>query len=489
MRGGFPFGKTEQPEVFVDRFAADSKLLPEGFAQSVADEMFTGLSSSSRISPQTSDGRRHADAYQVTGNIGASGDKIQLFAKLFAPGLAAPILTTRLEEPLKFRTAAPHALGVKLAQLTRCVATASDSSGSEITILPEQALVPWAQFCQQSLVGPGEPAAIAGTLRKVVAAAPDFANGWSNLAEALDDSSSTPGADRAGLRAEAAKAADRALALDPVSAKAMVVKANQLVGVGGPHRGPSLLGRMHNFAEWEKLALRSITVRPSDCGCEGPQYAAMLTMFGRQTAAIPVLRQAVSAESSALGHAMFLGNLLARAGQTGEAERILKNLSAQWPSKTVVDRNRFAHALWRKDWRAARTLLSGLADDPEKSAFPALIDALERGDATGARAAGAPFVKFLQNPATMTSTAHDAVALAGYHDEAIASVERGASLYGMRILGLMFVPTMAQARRSPRFAALAAKTGLVEYWSMPGHRPDFCRETPAPAICARLSSS
>jgi len=255
FRGGSPFGAPEQPEVVIDALALDGSTLPASFSRDVADEMFAGFSSSSRISPVTGDGKRRSDAYQLTGNIDTSKDKIRLFAKVYAPGLAAPLLTTKLEQPLAERDTAPRMFGTKLAYLTRCIATASDSNGAETTILPEKALIPWAQFCQQSHIGPGNPAAIAGTLRKVLAAAPDFANGWANLAESLYFASLRPGVDRAPLRAEAAKSADKALELDPVSAKAMVVKAYQLVGLPGPDHGTSMMGRLRNFPEWEKLAL------------------------------------------------------------------------------------------------------------------------------------------------------------------------------------------------------------------------------------------
>ena len=41
-------------------------------------------------------------------------------------------------------------------------------------------------------------------------------------------------------------------------------------------------------------------------------------------------------------------------------------------------------------------------------------------------------------------------------------------------LSVLFTPLNAQLRRDPRFIALAAKVGLVGYWTASGKWPDFC---------------
>jgi hypothetical protein len=87
-----------------------------------------------------------------------SAAKAQVFAKLYAPNLDAPVLTLKLERPAADKNF-PLKFGVTLAQLTRCVATASgDSVGSKLTTLPEAALLPWAKFCEQYYVGPAAAA-------------------------------------------------------------------------------------------------------------------------------------------------------------------------------------------------------------------------------------------------------------------------------------------------------------------------------------------
>lgn len=101
LSGPLGLGKPPQPAVVVDPLTtASARGLPDGFAKAVTNEMFAGFSSSSRISPVVGDGKRRLDAYQLAGDVQTAGDKVQLFAKLYAPRVEAPVLTTRLEHPL-----------------------------------------------------------------------------------------------------------------------------------------------------------------------------------------------------------------------------------------------------------------------------------------------------------------------------------------------------------------------------------------------------
>jgi hypothetical protein len=47
----------------------------------------------------------------------------------------------------------------------------------------------------------------------------------------------------------------------------------------------------------------------------------------------------------------------------------------------------------------------------------------------------------------------------------------------------LFVSETAAMRRDPRFMALAARIGLVDYWRATGHWPDFCAEPGLPYDC------
>lgn len=479
--------KPPQPPVVIDPITvADAKGLPDNFAKAISDEMFADFSSSSRISPVEGDGHRRKDAYQLVSDAAVVGDKAQVVAKLYAPRLDAPVLTVRLAYPATNK-ALPLEFGARLANLTRCIATASDSIGSELTVLPTPAFEPWAKFCQQMVVGPGDPQTMAATLRNVTAAAPDFANGWSNLAETLFESATMPGADKANLIAESQRAADRALALDPKSAKALQVKGWAVLGQAGDPNSPSGLGRMHNFTQWEALALKSIRVRPSDCGCEMPGYAAELMMFGRASAAVPILEQSVNTDPVAIGDGELLAGALGLSGQPALAEKQLSDMAEKWPDSRGIRAYRMVLALWRKDWTAARKYLDGAPDGVEKQTFPAVLDALQRGDMAAARTAAAPFIAVNASRETMSLTAISAMAAAGYVDETADALEFAITNGEMANIIVAYAPVFAAVRKTPKFASLAERMGLMDYWRMPGHRPDFCKEPDAPNFCASLS--
>jgi hypothetical protein len=202
---------------------------------------------------------------KLTGDVSTEGDQLLVIAKLFAPDTEAPISTIKFAQP-KSNPIAARQFGLELAEFTRCVATASDSTGSKLVVVPPEAIAPWARFCQQINSGTDQTSSesLVATLRNVVAAAPDFANGWSSLTENLLFTSFTRGANKTAILADTAKAAERALAIDATTAKAYQVQAWLAVGLGGDDQSASSLPRFHNFAEWEKLAEKSISVRPSD---------------------------------------------------------------------------------------------------------------------------------------------------------------------------------------------------------------------------------
>jgi hypothetical protein len=79
--------------------------------------------------------------------------------------------------------------------------------------------------------------------------------------------------------------------------------------------------------------------------------------------------------------------------------------------------------------------------------------------------------------------------LGGDLDKTMDSLEFALARDSMADMGLAYTPAMAEARRSPRFAALAERMGLIDYWKMPGHRPDFCNEPNPAALCASVSKT
>jgi hypothetical protein len=76
--------------------------------------------------------------------------------------------------------------------------------------------------------------------------------------------------------------------------------------------------------------------------------------------------------------------------------------------------------------------------------------------------------------------------MSGNLDEAVdaltTALERGDDR-----LTLMFRPVFTEARKTAKFAALAQRMGLIDYWKI--HRPDLCGEANPAAVCGSLAKS
>jgi len=72
----------------------------------------------------------------------------------------------------------------------------------------------------------------------------------------------------------------------------------------------------------------------------------------------------------------------------------------------------------------------------------------------------------------------------GYLDDAFA-LAGNYTPYVDGVPGVLFYFDMAPQRRDPRFMKLAARIGLVDYWTTSGHWPDFCSEPGLPYDCRK----
>ncbi len=75
----------------------------------------------------------------------------------------------------------------------------------------------------------------------------------------------------------------------------------------------------------------------------------------------------------------------------------------------------------------------------------------------------------------------------GLVDEAYAAFAQ-APAAEQRYTSALFGPEMAAFRADARFAEVAERLGLAEYWRETGSAPDFCRRREAPQTCARLQA-
>ena len=471
MRGTLGFAQGATPDVYVDPIVvAKSGGIPDDFSQAVNDEITAQLNAASRVTPLASDGKRHSDAYQMSGNVRRVNGKLAMFAKIFAPGLAAPVLSPRIEVPEGGEAAAAKYLGANAASILRCIATASDSSGSEILVLPEAAIRPWAQYCQNWILRGADVSTVTAQLELVVKAAPNFANGWASLAEyrGIELTKDTLGPTR--------EAYEKALALDPDNPKATMLKALDVLGL-------QATGPLGNFEEFERLAEKANKARSSDCGCEAKLYRDVLLLTGRFSDSLPYINRIIANDPSANFTMQLKEYVLSSLGRTSEAKPAVDELTEQWPGSPPAHAAAFGYAFATRDWASARALAPKLSPFPGHDRAQALIDALRSGDRAAMETAVAPMVAGLGQVDSVNRPMLSLIAATGHDKELADSFAKAVDKYGAWGLGLAWIPELKATRARPEFVVLVKKMNLPAYWRLPGHRPDICQIGADEPVC------
>ena len=161
-------------------------------------------------------------------------------------------------------------------------------------------------------------------------------------------------------------------------------------------------------------------------------------------------------------------------------------MTPDWPL-VRIDRTRLA--LWRGDWAQVRQTLDLIPGERERAALPPLLDALSRKDAQAARAAAAPLLQMIARRERIGVAGIAAVAAAGYPDQAADAFETLVAESSINALEYAYAPPFVAMRKTPKFADLVEKLGLMDYWRMAGRRPDFCNEPDPAALCATVSKT
>ncbi|HET7709672.1 MAG TPA: tetratricopeptide repeat protein, partial [Sphingomicrobium sp.] len=474
MRGTIGFAEGATPDVYVDPvLVAKSGDIPDDFSQAVSDEITAQLNAASRVTPLPSDGKRHADAYQMSGNVRKVNGKLSMFAKIFAPGLAAPVLSPRIEVPEGGEAAAAKYLGSSAASILRCIATASDSSGSEILVLPEAAIRPWAQFCQNWILRGADVSTVTAQLELVVKAAPNFANGWATLAEyrGIDATKATIGPTR--------EAYEKALALDPDNPKGTMLKALDVFGL-------QTAEPLRNFEQFERLAEKANKARSSDCGCEAKLYRDVLLLTGRFSEALPYINRIIANDPSATFTMRLREYVLNGLGRTSEAKPAVDELTEAWPGSPDAHAAAFGHAFATRDWAMAKTLAPKLSAFPGHDQSAALIDAIQSGNRAAMEAAVAPMVAGLRQVDSVNRPMLSLIAATGHDKELADSFAQAVDKYGAWGLSMAWAPELKATRARPEFIALVKKMNLPAYWRQPGHRPDICQGGSGEPLCSLI---
>jgi hypothetical protein len=199
-----------------------------------------------------------------------------------------------------------------------------------------------------------------------------------------------------------------------------------------------------------------------------------------------------------IGHAV---RMLEVTGQSADAQRLFTQSKRWWPKEEVLYWNRFVGFAQRADFEAIEKLDREIQLETGSSTDPALSLASEvkTRSETGVRnACAVRNFEFPQLALCMLALAEIGDLDAAYKlADRLYPPRRGRTIADEERIWLdnpsptptVFItgPGAAAMRKDQRYATLAERLGLAEYWRSV-RLPDFCRENPEP-ICAQLSRS
>ena len=360
-------------------------------------------------------------------------------------------------------------IGARAIAVMNCAAQALRPAGG---LSDAEALSLYLHACDvlETRVWGDDPQAVYGTLdalRRVTTRAPEFAPAHSALARFL-----------AGYRqgvalqaepqaaGEAEREARRALAIDPKDADAYVAL--------------SLLRPEADYAGREKLLDQALAANPS-WAYANIEKANLLLDVGRVAEAVTATERAAAANPLSLNFSTE--SVLADNGQTAAANAELERERKLWPSSPQVWWDRLQVYGSERRWDDLLATLDDRGARP-KSFSDQDIEAMRVSYAAEKSRTPAAIAKARL---LLTAPPHVPEQLMGWSatlsdlglaDEAFALADRWsqAPLTAFNSPRYLFQLGAASLHRDPRFIALAAKAGLVDYWRVSGKWPDFCAE-------------
>lgn len=471
-------GKASALRLHVGEMKALAPDVPASVPESLREELLSALGTDAVIVASTDKPSSATDAgYALTASVRKARDMLRFTVHVVNDRSGATVWTETLERPATLMELAPRQVAVSVSQVLRC---GLGGAARYRKPMPDETLSIYFNFCEEYWADTmGRAMNYTRALdiaRRVAAAAPDFSRGWSGLGQVANWASRGNGlVDAETLRAEARRAAERALKLDAENSQAYEVLAS--------------LEPPFAFAAREKLHVKSVSVRPGDCGCEYVGYGSFLSRVGRNAEAVDAFKRAhdmipLSADVNAgWAEALFV------AGRAEEARQAVQNLLELWPDNANLREILVRSALWtgRHD-EALQTLNDPRmpVSEPERAALRSAFEALKSRTAAARASAARQLQVLSSDSSTNGSLLVAALGALGANEAALSIAAARIQRDGPRALDVLFEPAMASARRTPQFAQLAQRFGLVDYWRGSKRKPDFCKETAPAALCSTL---
>ena len=459
-------------------FKALSRDVPETIPDTLREEILAALATDAVIVTSSEKPKAGAPSgYALNASVRTTEAMIRFTLHVVDERTGGSVWTGTFDRPAGQTDVAPRQVAVAASQVLRC---GLGGAARYRKPLADKTLSIFFNYCEEYWADTAgkkmNPTRALDLARRVVAAAPDFSGGWSALAEVATLIQKGDQIRKgAGLRDEAKKAAERALKLDKQNSEAYQALAS--------------LQPPFAYAQREELHLKSIAVRPSDCGCEYMGYGAFLNRVGRNAEAVDAFKRAhdmipLSADVIAnVAESLFVG------GRADEARQNATEALKAWPNYSFMRRVLVRSAFWTGRHDEALKLLADPSTElsqEQRSALAAALRALQSGNAAAKTNARESLMQLAGDRSADGALLITALAALGANDEALAVAAGRVERDGPRALPVLFEPALATARRSPKFAQIAQRFGLANYWRESRHLPDFCKEASPPALCASL---
>lgn len=399
--------------------------------------------------------------YHVNGAVDRDGDAMVINVRVLDRARRNVLWSSRLERPLSAQARFPDQAANRIGDVLLCALRSRSTSNRPMTDAVLSLVMQACEFRRPSL---DEAPRLLAAAERLRAAAPQLSAAQSMYAVAVAAKSilSPEAPEAAALAKTARAAAHRALQLDPKNGEAYFA-----IGIS--------YGFDHAWAEREANFLRAEALS-NGYGISGDLHVGLLREVGRIREARELSRRTVA--DNPFGPEQFFTLVILTAAADGReaAEPLLQQLRLVVPPN-LADKVRLTTTFWWDDPKAARSLLAGMKGDAavDKRCFQAYLASLEpppprHGLPDSCRTLQADWrVRMLAREGDID----------GAYRETDQAKRRGAS-----VLMAFYYPEMRAFRADPRFMPLAARYGLVDYWTRSGHWPDFCGEPDLPFDCA-----
>jgi TolB-like protein len=402
--------------------------------------------------------------FHLRGAVDRDGDATVINVQLLDRRGRNVVWSGRLERSLSAPTRFPDQAANRVGDILHCGLRSRAASNRAMT---DAVLSLMLQACELRRVGPEEAPQFLAAAERLRAAAPQLSGAQSMYATAAAAKSAvSPDAPEAPALAIAARAAaQRALQLDPKNGEAYFA-----IGISyGLDR--AWAAREANFLRAEALS--------HGFNVMADVHVGMLREVGRLHEARELNRRTVVDDPFGPDQLSTLIILTAAADGRDAAEPLLQRLRLV-ASPEDADNMRVTATFWWDNPKVAAALLSrinGASPTVGGSCLQAYLAALE----SPSPHRGLPdSCRTTQPDWRMRMLAREGDIDGAYRE--LAQARRGSEF-----LIALYYPEMRAFRADPRFMPLAARFGLVDYWTRTGHWPDFCTEPDRPYDCSAVA--